>query len=377
MSTVAAPEQTNVEQSKVEAIPPSADEQKAILTSIFKPKVDVLPPIQKPPVAKVEPVKEEKKEEVKEVKKEEKPLTDAEKNFAALRQKAEEAEKRFAERDAEAKRIHEEFETYKKQPVPKEFEEKLTAAEKRAQEYQQELRSAALARDPDFQRKYDVPIKSSLERMAAEAIAGGADPKEVNSAIAQWDENKFALWLDEMPPANKLRFQTAYGKATELDNQRSDELKNSEQAWTERQKHFETEQKRAHETYLESLKGDKKEVLSDLMNTQDIFKNDETLRKETEALLDRAAGLNGEKLSNRQVLDMVAKSHVLARHFQRVDKERADLAAELEATKKTLAERDAFIKEQAGAVPGISGSLSAGAPDTKSIVSSLLNPRVG
>lgn len=358
----------------------SAPDQDAIVQSLLKPVVTGQPNVKKQPTP--EPSKEEAKvPEVKtaEVKKPEeaKPQTDIDRNIVALREKAERLEKEHRDATERLKAISDEYETFKKNPVPKEFEERLNATAKERDEYRQQLRAADLARDPDFQRKYTDGIKTSLERMISTAVSGGAEQAEIQRAVSEWNVDKLGEIAESLPIGRKMEFQAAFTRAVELDGERSRELANAEQGWQEIQKTRQADQERAQKQYLESLRGDKKAVLSELLEKQDIFKSDAELQKETESLLDRAAGLNGEKLNARAVLSMVANSHVLARHFQRVDKERTELATKVEEQTKKIAELEEFIKGVNGSIPapGPTKGQQTGQPD-EAFLNSLLHPSI-
>lgn len=376
MSTeVLEPPPVVTEPNKITPPPAATPDPAAVVASLLKPNVrpkgDAAPIQNTPPVAKVDPPKEQPKVE------QEKPKPDAEKNWAELRAAREAAEKLAKEREEELNKIRTEYESYKKNPIPKEFEEKLTKAERERAEYQKELRAAALVRDPEFQRKYAEPIKTALVTMQ-EALTGIAEPSEVQKAISQWNEAQFAEWNESLPLAQKMRFNAAYMEAVRLDNQRTAELSDSEKAWEELSKSRQSEQERQQKLYLEALRGDTKSVLTELSDSQEIFKNDPELQKEVEGLLNRATGLEGEVIPRKQLLKNIADAHVLSRHFQRLDKEHTETKAELEKLKKDLAERDAFIKGQNLAIPGINPTVPAttGMADDKSVGLKFLRPSV-
>lgn len=349
--------------------PQTEEEQAALVDSLLKPRKITDTQVQPPKPA---PTPEVKKEPVKEPEK--KTESDADRNFAALRQKAEEAEKRAIESEARLKAREEEFE---KNPVPKEFEEKLTAAEKRALEMQKELRASNLARDPDFQAKYSSGIESAMERMIQAAQAAGIDAKEAKSIVLQWNEQKFGEWIGEMQPTQRLQFEAAYQHAVTLDSQRSHELANADKAWEQMQKERSADSERAQKQYMDMLRSDRRAVLAELSDTHELFKTDEALRKETEGLLDKAAGLNGERMTTRQILQNLANGHVLARNFQRVEKENGELREQLATEKKARAEQDEFIKGLSASNPNINPTVkkTEGAPDA-AFIDGLIKPPV-
>ena len=347
----------------------AAAEQDALVQTLLRPTVAK--------IGEVKPPAQAKKEEVKKEEPRAKVETDADRNFAALREKADAAEKRAIEHEARIKAITEEYETFKKQPVPKEFEERLTKAEQERANFQKELQAAALARDPDFQQKYAVPIDGAIKRMSAAFVAAGADQKEVNAAIAQWNEGQFNDWMESMPATQKLQAQAAYMRAVELDTQRSAELANADQGWQELQKGRAAEQERATKQYMDGLRAEKKSIIEELMTTQPIFKDDPALQKEVETLIDETAGLNGTRRNPRQILESVAKSQVLARHFQRVDKERGEALAKVTELEAKLKERDDFIAAQSNSSPTINPTgAKATQADTDAAVNALLHPKV-
>lgn len=377
MSTeVLEPPPVVTEPVKTPPPPAATPDPAAVVASLLKPNVrpkgDAAPIQNTPPVAKVDPPKEQPKVEP------EKPKADAEKNWAELRAAREAAEKLAKEREEELNKVRTEYETFKKNPVPKEFEEKLTAAEKRALEMQERLRVADLQQDPEFQRKYAEPIQSSLELMRDAALAAGVTQQEAIQAITAWDKAKFAEWVETMPATERMDFQAAYVRAVDLYRQREHELKNSKQTLEELNKSRQSEQERQQKLYMEALRGDTKSVLTELSDTQEIYKNDPELQKEVEGLLNRATGLEGEVIPRKQLLKNIADAHVLSRHFQRLDKEHTETKAELEKLKKDLAERDAFIKGQNLAIPGINPTVPAtnGLADDKSVGLKFLRPSV-
>jgi len=305
-----------------------------------------------------------------------KPPSDQEVNFAKLREKAEKAEKKAQELEAQYQKALSDYEEYKKNPVPPEMVEKLTAAEKRAQELQQHLRTADLARDPEFQAKYAKGIEVSMKTMGEVLTGAGVDAADVKRAINSWDEDALATLAENLSPGQRLRFNAAYQKAVELDTQRTVELQDSDRTWGELQKQRQAAHEAQQKSYFDSLKNDRNSVISELLEQQAEVLKDEEVRKQTEQLLDRAAGLNGDKMQPKEVLKTLAATHVLAHHFKRVDAERTQLKEELEATKKTLAERDQFIAGLSGSTPSPSPTNGELKPAGVKVSSLLLNPKV-
>lgn len=356
-----------VETAVAEAAPTPA-QQDAMVESILRPTVAKIGEAKPAPKveAKTEAVKTEAKAEVK----------DVEKNWAELRAAREAAEKKASEHEARVKAITEEYETFKKNPVPKEVEERLTKSEQRALELQKELQTANLARDPEFQQKYSVPIEAAVKRMSAAFLAAGADQKEINAAVANWNEQQFSDWMEAMPPAQRLQAQAAYMRAVELDAQRQHELSNAEQGYQELQKNRATEQEQATKKYMDGLRAEKKAILDELNATQPIFKDDPALQEEVTTLIDKAAGLNGERLTPGTILRSMAQSQVLARHFQRVDKERGEAVAKVADLEAQVKLRDEQIAALSSSSPGINPTGAKEGVDADAIVNSILHPKI-
>jgi hypothetical protein len=365
--------------------PPPAEQKTALVESLLRPNV-VVKDSKGAVVGETKPKQPDAKPSEKPVesKSEEVKPTEQELNFKALREKTEAVEKTAKERE-EAIKLREkeladlraEYDTFKKNPIPKEFEEKLTAAEKRAQELDSQLRVAALSRHPEFQRKYNDGIKQQAEGMASMAKAIGIDPKEIQEALGRWDTTKFSEWFDAMDRPSQIRFQGFWGRAEQLDTERLMELENAEKTYGEMEKAQKSTMEKAQQDYVDGLRKEKTTILGELESSQELVKNDPALRAEIETLIDRAARLNGEPMQPGQILRSLANAHVLARHFERVSKEKADLSTELEGVKKTLAERDAFITKMNGGIPtpGPTGEKPAG-DEKKALLQKLFNPTV-
>lgn len=389
MSTAVAEPPPATDQAKVEALPPNKAEQDAILASIRRPKVEVTSvvqhkvekPVEKVAEAKTDPPKEPVKTEVKAEAKD--GGKDPGASWAELRKQKEEAEQRATERelllktrDEEMTKLQQEFETYRKNPVPKEVEERLTKAEQERAEYQKELRIAALHRDPEFNRKYDTGIQSAMKRMVESAVAAGVDKTVATKAVSMWDRSAFGEWAAGMGDMEKLEFGASMQRAVELHDAKQSELENADTTWQQLQQQREADQKQQQEQYRGLLAKDADDALKEL-SAMEIAKLHPDATKEAEALMRRAAGLNGERPTSRELLGIVGKSLLLARGFEKqaeTIKSHEDKIAELV---KKLGEQEAFIKEQRGAEPGISSAISGTPEDKKALVNSFLNPRVG
>jgi chromosome segregation ATPase len=311
--------------------------------------------------AKTEPVKEDKSQ------------TDAEKNFAALRQKAEAAEKAHADAMAELAKHKAEMEELRKKPAPEEFIKKLAETEKEKAEYQKRLREADLSRDPEFNARYDTGIRTAMQQMVDIVTQAGIDRKEATAAVSGWNKGQFAEWMDTLGPVEKLEFGAAMQQAVTLYGQKEAELAQADQTWQNLQKQREEAQKQQREQYLSTLQADIEANLKEMSETP-LGKDHTEVLTEARALLRRAGGLEGERIQNKDLLGMVGKSLLLAKGFERQEKALAEKAEKIAELEKTLEERDKFIKDLNGSAPGVGSSVSAAKGDAKAAARSILNP---
>jgi hypothetical protein len=340
-------------------------------------KIDTEKPEAKPEPKKVEEKKEEPKSEVK----------TQEHNFAELRKAREAAEATAKEREealktreAELAAIKQEIETLKQRPDPKTFEDQIKALQEERDGYSKELKASALARHPEFIKKYADSIKSQVDGMATLMKNAGIEPAEIQAALGRWAGAKLSEIHDAMDRPSQIRFAAMWQRAEQLDEERIMELRNSETAYGEFQKQqqgaFEQQQQKGREL----LQRETSTIIGELEASQELVKNDPALKAEIQALLEGAARLTpdaSKHLGTGQILRNVANAHVLSRHFQRVEKEKADLATELETTKKTLAERDEFIKSMNGSIPtpGPNGG-GGGGDDSGKLIEGLIRPKI-
>lgn len=348
----------------------------------FKSKEQVTEPVKevvevaKQEPAKTEPVKEAAKAETKTepvAKEEVPPKTDAEKNFAALRQKAEAAEKAHAEAMAEIAKFKSEMEELRKKPAPEEFIKEFEKTKAERAEYQKRLREADLARDPEFNAKYDNAIKSAMIEMVNVAVGSGVDRKEATAAVSAWNEGQFAEWLGGMSEIDKLKFGANLQRAVTLYQEKEGEIANADQAYQKLQQQREEQAKQQMEQRQSGLNADIEANLKELAETP-LGKDHTDLLTETRTLLRRAGGLEGERIDNKTLLGMVGKSLLLARGFERQEKALAEKAEKITELEKTLAERDAFIKELNDSTPPVNGSLPAKKVTGKDAARAILNP---
>lgn len=368
-------------------LPPIGDaptpQQKEAFLDMFRsgkkaaPKEQITEPVKEvTEVVKTEPAKQEAVKEVAKAVpvKEEKPPTDAEKNFAALRQKAEAAEKAHADAQAEITKFKTEMEELRKRPAPEEFMKDFEKAKAERAEYQRLLQEVDVSRDPAFHAQFDTPIRGGMERMVDIAVEAGVPRPEAMKAVTTWNKSIMAEWLDgTLGPVEKMEFGVVMQRVVGLYEEKQDRLSRPNEWLDNQQKQREESAKQQREQYLGTLNTEIEANLKELGETP-LGKEHTDLLVETRALLRRAGGLEGERVPNKELLKMVGNSLLMAKGFERQEKALSEKAAKIAELEKTLEERDKFIKDLNGSTPGIGGSLPGKKLDAKAAARSILNP---
>jgi HAMP domain-containing protein len=277
---------------------------------------------------------------------------DKEENMANLRKAREAAESARKAAEEERDRLKTEMETLRtKTPeIPEDVKTKLTAAEKLEQEVQemrQRLRQTDLARDPEFQEKYNKPITARIGIMGDVAIASGVPVEEWKSAVGNWNEEQFAEWRESMTPVQRVKFDAAWTAAVDLYQQQQEELKNADRSYQELEKQRRTQAEEQQKQYLSQNEQLAKTVLSEVLKP-DSIKEYEGLTEQAEAIVMKAAR---HEIPAKDIFQNLAANQILARVTQKQATEITDLKAKLEEREKKIKEQDEFIQQHAGAVP--------------------------
>lgn len=298
---------------------------------------------------------------------------DKEENMANLRKAREAAEAARKALEEEHAKLKSEFDAFKAKPeLPEDVKTKLTKAEqleKEMDEMRQRVRQTDLARDPDFIEKYNKPIMERLSIMGQTALAAGVPETEWKQALADWNETQFAEWHESMNPVQKIKFTAAWTAAVDLHQQQQTELKNADVALQAREKQRQTESEEQQKRYFSQNEQLARSVMTETIKPETL-KEYEDLGPATEHLLMQAAR---HEIPAKVIFEQLAANQVLGR----VTVKQADRIKELEAAladrDKKISEQDAFISNQAGAVPrgdaaGTSGSTGEKRPVWQNIV---------
>lgn len=277
---------------------------------------------------------------------------DKEHNMAELRKAREAAEAARKEVEAERDRIKAELESLRtKAPeLPEDVKSKLTAVEqleKERAELTQRLRQADLARDPEFQAKYNTQITGRIQAMGEAALAAGVSQEDWKRAVSNWNEEQFAEWSETMTPIQRVKFNAAWTAAVDLYQQQQQELSNASKSYEElikqRQADAEAQQKQ-HLTQNEQLA---RSVMSEILKPE-VLKEYEDLGPAAEALAMKAARY---EIPAKDIFQNLVHNQVLARVTVKQKTQIEELQAQLAERDKKIQEQDEFIAQHAGAVP--------------------------
>ncbi len=306
------------------------------------------------------------------------PTDPKEVSIAELRKGRDEARKQLEEfqktletEKAERARIAAEMEEYKKRPDPKEYIEKLSVVEKEREEYRQQLRAAALERDPGFKKEYDDRINLNAKSMLDLMTGAGVEPAEALRAVNKWDEDSFAVAAESMTPAQKMKFQASWMQAEQIHNEKRSAIANADAEWAKRTQQAELAQKSQQEQHQAFLESEKQAMFRDLFSKEGLADKKE-LQDAARQAVEASFGY-----SPRQLMEQVAYARVLAEGVKQKDADLTATRAELDTLKKKVAEQEEFIKAQNGGVARISPSDPGEAPvDKKARAASFLNPTI-
>jgi hypothetical protein len=273
---------------------------------------------------------------------------------------------------AERARIAAELEELKKRPDPKEFQEKLTAVEKEKLEYQRELQVAALERDPEFRKDYDLKINREALEMKKLLIASGVPEADAHKATASWNQQFFDEKSSEMDSMTRREFEAHWLEAKRLDNERQGKIAQAETTWQERQKQQQELQTKQQEEYQRFLHTERDAVLKE-------FSDMEGLRGQEELLKGAADVVNASfGFTPRQIMQQIASAHLLSKSVLQKDAELKELKEKMATLEKENADNKEFIKNQHGAVPRIGPSNGdEPLPDKAALANAFLNPTFG
>lgn len=289
---------------------------------------------------------------------------DKEENMANLRKAREAAEARAKEIEAERDRLKTEYEEFKKKApeLPEDVKTQLTERERLKAELEESrklIRQTDLARDPEFQAKYEKPIQDRITLMGQAALAAGVSEADWKAVSGQWDRKQMAEWSESMDPLQKMQFNTAWMAAENLWQEQQTELKNADATYQQLQKKRTEEAEAQQKRYLSDNEQLAKSVMIDFIKPETL-KEYEDLGPAAEAILLKAAR---HEMPAKDIFTQIAANQVMARVIPKQDARIKELEATLAERDKKITEQDAFIASHAGAVPRVDAAGASGAVD--------------
>jgi len=271
-------------------------------------------------------------------------------SLAALRKKAEQAEKDAADFRTKYEAIEKEHSELKQKPfeLPEDVKTRLEKAEQERETYSKELAAAKLERHPEFIARYQNKIQNSVNLMAKIAVESGIDPDVVKTGMGAWNEGIFSEWIDGMNSLQRTKFGAALVEADNLFSERNQELADANKRYEEMSKAQQDHQKTQYE---ESLKGNEriaKGLLKKLIDDNEGTKDFEGLREAAEAVAMKAARY---EMSPEEVFEAAISNQVLARSVVKQKATMDELNAKLAERDEKIKELEAFVANHAGSTP--------------------------
>jgi len=295
----------------------------------------------RPIVAKPEPKPAEadklKREDYKKL---EERAKKAESDFAALQSSKGEHEKRIADLEAAL--------AASKSAAGNVDGLKLTLTERdnEIRRLQEELRTADIRRDPEFEAKFEHGLKFHVERMTE--IGGTVVEKtEIERLIRLGDDDKLAEVREALSPGQKVKWDAARLKIEELSTEKEQLLKRSDETWKtlqeqRRQKQLQNARSQGEQT-LTIGNGIVQKIFSSIPPIQE----DSELRDECKALVRGVSGFEGaeqwttekmmESLVMRTVLNKIAMAQNAA--IEGLTKEKEEAAEKIKSLEEVLKSR--------------------------------------
>ncbi len=307
-----------------------------------------------------------KEAEVKAAAEAAKKPNDKDQNFAELRKQREASESARKVAEEERDRLKAEFEALKSRSpeLPEDVKTRLTAVEQlenEAKELRQRIRQTDLARDPEFQAKYNQPITSRIQMMGDVALASGVPADEWKSAVANWNEVQFAEWQESMTPVQKVKFNNAWMSAMELHNQQQDELKNADLTYAELEKTRRSDAEKQQQQYFSQNEQLARSIMAETLKPEAIKEYDD-LQGATEAVLMKAAR---HEIPAKDIFQQLAANQVLSRVTVKLKTRVEELESQLAERDKKIGEQEEFIGQHSGSIPRGDAAGKTSASDDK------------
>jgi hypothetical protein len=304
---------------------------------------------------KPEVVTEQKPVVVTEEKVKKEPSEATRQNFARLEKEKKEAVEKAAKLESDylaAQARLKELEERSSQFNPEDFQKQLQEREERLALLQNELKTVALERDPDFIAKYDRPQIQLQDDLKELAVSTGVTAEEFQRAFKMGLVDRMEEIRESLPPHQQRAWDARITEIERVKIQRELALKNRDQSFEEiTQTRHKAQIERANQLTNQNLQIARQVALEPFEKIE-ILKEDKELQTQVKTTLEAIAGGNGaENWSTDKILRQVAASVVLPRILEMQGAALQERDTKLAQLQKELDEANDFIKSKHGSLP--------------------------
>lgn len=323
------------------------------------PKEETKPePVQegKKGVSVEEPGKKEPPKEEKKTRSDFQKLEDAKKAAEKLAQDREKEAADAKARIAELEKQYAEFEPTKKNAETS--QKRIEEQEAELQRIRQELKSASIERDPDFQEKYIKGKQVHVDHLK------DLVPKEHEAdflrALRTGNEDTLNEIRENLAPHLQRKWDAHLNRLELLEVERQEEVANADRTYQKQQEQRQQQRVRSSEESLNVHRKLGKEVIAEVSENIGALKDNHQLMTALHEIAEGVAGGKGaEQWDAKALFRNVLMTRVLAEHVTAMDGVLKGLHEKVETTEKELKERDekianyeTFIKSRHGSLPG-------------------------
>jgi len=304
-------------------------------------------PVKAEPEKPAEPLKEEKKvEEVKPPVQEEKPGDPEIKHNASHFKVVVEARDKAL---ARLKELETELETRKTKPRDEDaqklsdYEKQLAEERKTREELQARVREVDISKDPEFQKKYDEPIRKGVHEVFEYLTGAGVDKAAATELVNKWDLRGMSDAAADMDEVSKGLMMSAIRETMRVDRERTEQLKQPEDFASRRRVQQEEIQKKSvaerlsfvEQTYAEILQATP--ALADEANI--------ALSNEMKNAMIRVAKAEANP---KELIAFAAQATALQAAVTGQHAALVDMQTQLQERDKKIAELETFVKNNGG-----------------------------
>lgn len=335
----------------------------AALNKANKPLEKQIEPEKKVELEKpVEKVEEKKPEEVKPpVQEPEKPGDPEIKHNASHFKVVVEARDKAL---ARLKELETELETRRTKPRDEDaqklsdYEKQLAEERKTREELQARVREVDISKDPEFQRKYDEPIRRGVHEVFEYLTGAGVDKATATELVNKWDLRGMSEAASEMDEVSKGLMMSAIRETMRVDRERTEQLKQPEDFASKRRVQQEEMQKKSVQERLNFVE----EIYNGAIAATPALADEANIAisNEMKNAMIRAAKA---EMSPKELIALVGQATALQAAVTGQHAALVDMQAQLGEKDKKIAELEEFVKNNGGATLRPEATVKSGEGD--------------